>query len=397
MDLRLSISAPASKSATQRALFLSTLASGTSTLHGPLDCEDSRALADALRGLGVKIDQQSDRWIVSGDTLQAASATLYCSNAGTCIRFLAAASLLLPSSVTLDAGEQLRKRPLQDIADALRRAGMHVEFTDREGFAPLTITPGDSIRNEIELDASRTSQFLSGLLMVAPRLGGISIRTGKHLVSRPYVDLTLALMSAFGGPPVREHENVFFVPAGAYQACDMTIEGDWSAAAMILTAGWISGLKIDIPNLNSESVQGDRAIVLFLEELGRPRHHRFDLAICPDLITPLAVACAFAEHPSEIRNVAHARIKESDRIAATVQMLNAVGVAAEQLADGLLITPGGAFHPATVEDHGDHRVAMAAGVISLRIPGVKPTTPECVKKSYPNFWNVMEELRCSLR
>lgn len=395
MPAELTILAPASKSATQRALLLSALADGTSTLHNPLDCEDSRAFADALGHLGVQIQQLDDRWIVKGAQLKESARPLYCANAGTCIRFLSAVALLLPSSVTLEAGDQLSKRPLADIAEALKKADVMVEFPNQPGFAPLVITPGVNTPRVLHLDASRTSQFLSGLLMIAPLLGGLTIHTDGQVTSRPYVDLTLSLISEFNGPPIQESNGTFTVPGGSYQSRDFHVEGDWSAAAMILVGAWISGQRVTLPNLNHASVQGDRAIVSFLEELELSQVHRFDLSTCPDLITPLSIACAFSKNPSEIRNVAHARIKESDRISATVNMLNAVGIAAESLEDGLRISPGTSLHAAEIEDFGDHRVAMAAGLLSLRIPGVTATHPDCVGKSFPEFWETLEALRCS--
>ncbi len=391
-----SINAPASKSATQRALLLAALANGTSVLHGPLDCDDTRALAAALNELGVPVERTSARWTVHGGPLRTPRRPIDCSNAGSCIRFLAAASLLVPGPMTLDAKEQLRTRPMDDVADALQDLGMQVEFHAVNGYAPFTLSRKTASPGEVRLDASRTSQFLSGLLMVAPRLGGLEIHVGETVISRPYVDLTLAWMSAFGGPAVDERKGRFSVPAGGYRTQERTLEGDWSAGAMLLTAGWITGLEVKFLNLDRNSAQGDRAIAQFLKELEQPREHNFVLDGCPDLVTPLAVACAFASHPSEIRNVAHARIKESDRIAASVGMLKAVGIAAEARENGLSITPGGTVHPATIEDYSDHRVAMAAGLLSLRIPGVSTANPGCVAKSFPEFWDVLEELRCSL-
>ncbi len=392
----LRLRAPSSKSATQRALVLAALAPGESVLRSPLDCDDSRALAGALQALGAEIERSGDLWRVRGGRLRSPAAALDCGNAGTCVRFLAALAPLLPGPLLLDARPQLRRRPVSEIGQGLAALGCAVRWLEEPEHPPLRVAPPASLPRRVELDASRSSQFLSGLLMAAAPLGGLELVPRGTVISAPYVELTLSLMARFGCAVLRGEGGSLQVPAQDYQPRDLEVEGDWSGGAMLWVGAWLAGRALEVPNLDPASPQGDRVIRAFLAELDQPREHVFDLSGCPDLITPLAVACAFAAQPSTLVGVRHARIKESDRIAATVQMLGACGLQAEERADGLRIEPApGPLRAATIVDYEDHRVAMAAGLLSLRIPGVVAQHPACVAKSWPGFWQDLEALRCS--
>jgi 3-phosphoshikimate 1-carboxyvinyltransferase len=389
----LTIPVPASKSATQRALILAALAPGESRLHHALECDDSRHLRDSLGKLGIRIIESGSTWSVQGGTFTAPSDTLFCGNAGTTIRFLAALAPSLNGAVTLDAGPQLRQRPLHDVMSGLHALGCHVLHLDRDGFAPLRITPQMTSPRTVRVDTTRTSQFLSGLLMAGQQIGLESLRTNGDVISRPYIDLTLSMMSLFGQEASEREPGHFDLPKAAYSPSELSIEGDWSSAAMLLVAARLAKRSVRIPNLNDKSIQGDRKIVEFLDRLDRAGDLVFDLSACPDLLPPLAVACLFSNSPSSIKNVEHARIKESDRIAATADMIRAVGGHVEEKSDGLRIIPAPTLHLARIEDHDDHRMAMASGLLSLRIPGVTTSNPDCVSKSWPGFWNVLEEVR----
>ena len=208
------------------------------------------------------------------------------------------------------------------------------------------------------------------------------------MVSRPYVEMTLAAMAAFGAE-VNEARGAFTVPSAAYRPPrSYPIEGDWSGGAFLLAAARISGRPVEVPNLDSASVQGDRSMAAFIEELDRSRPHRFDLTHCPDLVAPLAAACALAPpHASRIEGAAHTRLKESDRLRVLATGLQRAGVAVEERDDGLEIQPAEELRPATLDPRGDHRMAMAFGLLRLRQPGVTVQDPACVSKSYPGFWD----------
>ena len=388
---------PSSKSLTQRGLVLAALAQGESTILDPLDCDDTRHLRRALGSLGVRLVEEQDRWHVHGGALTAARGPLECGNGGTTCRFLAALSLLVEGQMVLEGDHNLHQRPIHDVSLALGQLGVQVRYLGEEGFPPLALKRSGPAAQEVQLDASRTSQFLSGLLMVGPCLtGGLSIEPTGRQVSRPYVDLSIRAMQGFGVEP-RLSYGWYHVAPAAYRPSSFQVEGDWSAGAALLAAAQITGREVDLENLSHRSLQGDRVIVDFLEELKQHRPHRFDLAPCPDLIGPLAVAAAFADQPTEIVHVAHARFKECDRIAVLAQELGRCGVAVRERPDGLVLSPAGRLKPVRLHSHDDHRMAMAFGLLSLREPGIQVDNPSCTTKSFPDFWEVLESFRPDLR
>jgi 3-phosphoshikimate 1-carboxyvinyltransferase len=378
--------APGSKSLTQRALVLAALAGGQSSLLDPLECDDSRHLRGALRGLGVQIDEHAGGWRVRGGVLRAAPGPLDCGEGGTTLRFLAPLCLLLDGPLLLEGRGRLRSRPLGELLAALEALGVEARRPGGGENFPLSLRrqtePGDAAR----LSASRSSQFLSGLLMVGPALPrGLRLELAGPVVSRPYLELTLGAMAAFGVEVEREGDT-FVVPPARYQPCRYAVEGDWSGGAFLLAAAWISGRPLEVDNLDPASAQGDRVMPRMLAELSRPRPHRFDLRHCPDLVAPLAAACAVADQPSEITGAAHARLKESDRLGVLAGQLRRAGVTVEARPDGLRVEPAGRLEPASLDPHGDHRMAMAFGLLSLRQPDLRVLDPGCVSKSYPLFW-----------
>ena len=270
---------------------------------------------------------------------------------------------------------------------------MRTRWLAAPGFPPLELQRTGDPAADVAVDASRSSQFASALLLVAPRLPlGLHVRLRGGTVSRPYLDLTVQALRAFGAR-VDDEPAGYGVAPGALRCARFMVDGDWSGGAFLLAAGWIAQREVRIDNLRDDSRQGDRAIVGFLERLSRPGERRFDLRACPDLLAPLAAAAAFAEGATELRNVAHARIKESDRIAVLAAGLRRAGTTVAEFPDGLRIERGDAPADAVLDPHGDHRMAMAFGLLSLRHPGLRVAHPECVSKSYPHFWDDLERFR----
>jgi 3-phosphoshikimate 1-carboxyvinyltransferase len=396
--------APSSKSQTQRALVLAALAAGESRIRRPLLCDDSEHLSAALEGLGAVISRDLDGWSVvgTGGELRAPDEPLRCGEGGTTLRFLACLSALLPRgsrALWLIGTGRLRERPMRELADALLGLGVEVSIERPNDSLALRLQRTGELSGRIEVDASRSSQFLSGLLMTGPCLdraatgGALQIEVTGEAVSRPYVDLTIDAMRRFG-VDVERNRGAFVVPVATYQTCEIDIEGDWSGGAFLLAASWIAGLDASVPNLDPGSLQPDRAIAGFLAELARPRPHRFDLTDCPDLVAPLAAACVFGSAPSRIVGAAHARLKESDRVAVLASQLREAGAEVEERPDGLLIAPSGAkLRPAVLDPAGDHRMAMAFGLLSLRQPKIEVCDRGCVTKSYPGFWSDLERFR----
>ena len=392
------IRVPGSKSVTQRALLLAALAPGTSWLRHSLDCDDSRVLRRILRSLGVAIAETPDGWRVEGG-LSSGSAprALDCGEAGSALRFTAPLSLLVDAPLTLDGSPRLRLRPLTPLLDALERLGVAATFVEAPGRLPVQLLRRAAPPDETWIDATHSSQFLSGLLMAAPCLPhGLRLQArsapGEPMVSRPYVELTVQIMQRFG-VTVDIRDDTYRVPSTPYRPCDFTVEGDWSGAAFLLAAAHLTGRAVQLLGLSDDSPQGDRVFVQFIDELRQPRPHRFDLAPCPDLIAPLAAAAVHSRHPVQIAGVAHARLKESDRIAVLARGLRQAGVRIEEQPDGLTILPGGALHPARLDPTDDHRMAMAFGLLSLLEPGVEVSDHDCVNKSFPAFWHELERLR----
>jgi 3-phosphoshikimate 1-carboxyvinyltransferase len=387
------LSVPGSKSQTQRALILGALARGETEIEGPLDCDDSQALRAALRALKVTIREEPARWRVSAKELSAPEERLWCGDGGTTVRFLAPLSLLLRQEMVLDGSPRLRERPIDDLMGALRELSVAPRYLEREGSLPVGLRCSGNVGSRATVDVSRSSQFASGLLLVAPLLPeGLTLDVVGDLVSRPYLAMTLHMMRAFGAT-VREEPGRYLVPPHAYQPTALRVEGDWSSAAFLLAAGFISHRAVEIENVDRASVQGDRVIVELLEVLSRPGPHRFDLTDCPDLIAPLAAASVCADHPVEIEGVSHARLKESDRLAVLAEGLNLAGARVQQRPGALSIEPARYLRPARLDPRGDHRMAMAFGLLSLRQPGIEVLERECVSKSYPGFWPDLERFR----
>jgi 3-phosphoshikimate 1-carboxyvinyltransferase len=247
---------------------------------------------------------------------------------------------------------------------------------------------------EVEVEAESSSQFASALLLVAPRLpGGLALRLRGAAVSLPYLDLTVQALRAFGAR-VDVDGPLYRVAPGPLRGARFEVEGDWSSAAFLLAAARIAGRQLCVANAGRDSPQGDRAIVGLLARLDGPGPRTLDLADCPDLVAPLAAAAAFADGTTELRRVAHARLKESDRIRVLADGLRAAGCLVEELPDGLRVARGDPVTgPRTLDPHDDHRMAMAFGLLSLRLPGLHVAAPGCVSKSYPGFWDDLERFR----
>ena len=392
---------------TQRALIIAALSSQTVEIAGALACDDSRYLVSILQALGASVvaDWAAERITVTppaeraGPALFAAPAKpLYCGNAGTAMRFSCALALLCDRPITLDGDTRMRQRPIGGMAQALRGLGSHITFAGDSDHPPLTIAPPARTASTTAVDCTHSSQFASGLLLVAPRLAqGLHLQLVNSHVSRPYLQMTVDMVHRAGGEIRWVNQDALAVCASAYTATTLPIEVDWSAAAFPLAAGFVTKVPIRVPRLAppQHSLQGDAAFAGYLAELERPRPHHFDLNGTPDLIAPLVAAALFAAQPTEIRGAAHTRVKESDRIAVLTEEFRKVGATIETYPDGMKVFPlaqqGGPT--VTLDPANDHRMAMAFGIASLRLPQIQVSNPACVSKSYPSFWQDLERIR----
>jgi 3-phosphoshikimate 1-carboxyvinyltransferase len=404
--------APPSKSVTQRALIAAALAAGRSVVRRPLLSDDSRHLIAALNAAGIPASvaggNGEPRVEVegAGGAIPAATASLQVGNAGTAMRFLTAMMALGSGDYLIDGDRRMRERPIEDLLEALRAQGARAASVHGNGCPPVRV--GGGLRGgTVRLRGSKSSQYLSALLLAAPAAGAdLTIEIEGPLVSRPYVDLTIDVMGAFGAkvkaePPGPGARRFTVARGGGYRGAVYTVEGDYSSASYFFAAAAVTGGRVAVGGLNPASRQGDAGFVRLLEEMGcraerggdtvavegvdRLRGLEADCGAMPDIVQTLAVVALFARGETRVTGVPHLRYKETDRIEALVQEIRRLGGEAESLSDGLVIRPR-PLRGARIETYGDHRMAMAFAVAGLRIPGVVISDPACVSKSFPGFW-----------
>jgi 3-phosphoshikimate 1-carboxyvinyltransferase len=403
---------PGSKSITNRALVCAALADGTSKLTGALDSEDTRVMIDGLRHLGLEVESQdAGRTLIvhgAGGEIPALEAELFCANSGTTLRFLTAMATLGHGSFRLDGVERMRQRPINDLLDALNQLGAHASPETDNGCPPVIVHANGLPGGTATIRGDISSQFLSGLLMAAPGARSQSeVVIDGPLVSQPYVHMTRAVMQFFGVKiEMSDSLDRFTIAPRPYRATDYSIEPDASAASYFWAAAAITGGEVAVEGLSGDSLQGDVAFVSCLEQMGcevrrsadsttavgQPlRGINVDMNGISDTVQTLAVVALFAAAPTTIRNVAHIRHKETDRIAAVATELRKLGATVTERSDGLTIEPG-PLRAATIETYNDHRMAMSFALAGLRIPGVRINNPKCVEKTYPEFFADLDAL-----
>jgi 3-phosphoshikimate 1-carboxyvinyltransferase len=404
---------PGSKSITNRALLVAALADGESELRGPLTSDDTAVMVEALHALGCEVALGAETWKVAGRAgrLRRSAAALYTANSGTTARFLTAAAALANGPVVIDGNPRMRERPIEDLVDALGALGVRVDILGKSGCPPLRVYGGGLPGGRATIDASRSSQYVSAVLLSAPYAKSdvvLDFRNGI-LVSRPYVELTLRLMRDFGAvADWTEQGGVWVSREHRYQGRSYAVEPDASSAAYAFCAAAIAGGRVRVEGIPANSVQADFALLGILEQmgcevvrgqdyaevrgpLGRLRGVDVDMNDLPDAAMAVAVVALFAGGDTRIRNVANLRIKESNRLLALETELRKLGASARTTVDSLLIEPG-RLHAAEIDTYDDHRIAMAFALAGLRIPGVVIRNPACVSKTWPEYFSALERL-----
>jgi 3-phosphoshikimate 1-carboxyvinyltransferase len=400
---------PGSKSLTNRALVCSALSTGPSRLVGWLESDDTAAMIEGLARLGVTVESAGPDLLVNGTGAEFASPLhpIDCRASGTTMRFLAACAALVRGRVTLDGVARMRERPIQDLADALGSLGVSVRTV--AGCPPITIQGGRLAGGRVAVDASKSSQFLSALLMVAPLAESDVEIVATQITSRPYVDLTLAVMNAFGISVELRGNDTFRIPGGQrYRARSYLIEPDATAATYFFAAAAITGGRIRVDGLSPASAQSDVRFVEVLERMGcgvergpnwisvrGPRYLHgvdVDLNALPDSALTLAVVALFARGRTAIRNVPNLRLKETDRMAALKTELEKLGARVETTETDLLIEPPAQITPASIATYDDHRMAMSFAVAGLAVDGIVIQDPDCVRKTFPGFFDELRRL-----
>jgi 3-phosphoshikimate 1-carboxyvinyltransferase len=397
---------PGSKSITNRALLCAALAPGTSTLTGALFADDTRAMMGAVAALGATVDADpaTGTVTVAGVDPRAASsgAVVDARQSGTTSRFILPAAALRPGRTVVDGTAQLRARPFGPVLDALRDVGAEVEELDRPGYLPAAVR-GPLRGGPVRVSGHLSSQFLSGLLMAGPLMaGGLAVELTSPLVSVPYVEMTKAVMAAFGV----EVEGLR-VRAGSYRPASFAIEPDASAASYFLGAAAVAGGRVTVRGLGSASLQGDVAFADVLARMGATVTRSaeeltvsagaalhgidVDMADISDTAQTLAAVAVFADSPTRVRGIGFIRGKETNRVAAVVTELRRAGIDAVEDEDGFTVHPG-VPRPTRFATYEDHRMAMSLSLLGLRAPGIEIADPGCVAKTYPDFFTDLARL-----
>jgi len=392
---------PANKSYTHRAIFLAALSDGKSIVKKILRSNDTIATINACRGFGVEVDEVEDKVTIKntiGETVQ--NSMINAENSGTTIRIAIAIAALSGGNTKLTGDESLRKRPMKPILDALDTMGVETESED--GRPPIHVK-GKIQGNEVSINGDISSQFISALLIIAPRLPeGLIINVEGNMVSKPYVDLTIAIMKKFGVEvKIEKAYERYIISHQMYKPTTFSIPSDFSNLALLLAANVLLGDGLTIEINLGDMPQGDEAIVDILERLGvnvtlendiitteSPsllKGGKFDLSDTPDLLPALAILALKSEKPIEIFNVKHARFKETDRIKIISRELKKIGLEVEEKEDGLTLKKTSELHSAELNSENDHRLFMAFSIAGMFVGECTVSDPDSIKVSYPEF------------
>jgi 3-phosphoshikimate 1-carboxyvinyltransferase len=406
------VSLPGSKSISNRALLLAALAEGDTAIDGLLHSDDTERMLAALQQLGIAVAQNGDRLSVSGHggEMPVKNAELFLGNAGTALRPLTAVLAFAGGHYKISGVARMHERPIGDLVDALRELGADIRYTGNEGFPPLEIFPAANRTNgKVAVSGEVSSQFLTALLMAAAsNSNGLTIAVDGELISKPYIDITLSLMQAFGVKVERDGWRAFHIAGGQkYRSRgSFRVEGDASSASYFLAAGAIGG-PVRVEGVGRDSIQGDVHFVDALAAMGaqissgpgwieaaapakgRLRAFAGDCNAIPDAAMTLAVLALFAEGTTHLRNIASWRVKETDRIAAMATELRKVGATVEEGSDYIKVSPPRAWRltpDASIDTYDDHRMAMCFSLVALAGVPVRINDPACVAKTFPDYF-----------
>jgi 3-phosphoshikimate 1-carboxyvinyltransferase len=404
------VTVPGSKSFTHRFLTAAALSNGPCTLKNGLKSDDTRYTMSAFQHMGVTIQETPDGFQVNGTQgkLGACAAPIDLGNSGTSMRFLTAMATLGTGTYTLTGTERMQERPLQDLLNGLSQAGAKVDTQRKNGCPPVEITGNTISGGRIILNCQVSSQYLSAVLMASPYWPeGVEVTITQGPVSRPYIDMTLAVMEQFGITVEREgYERFKVLPGQFYRHGTYHIEPDCSQAGYFWAAAAINGGTVKVAHTHKNSVQGDVGLVGLLEQMGCQAVQESDglrltggtltaietdMADMPDVVPTLAVVAAFAQGTTVINNVSHLKAKESDRLQAVVNELTKMGIESS-CTDSRLFVTGGSPQAANIDTYDDHRMAMCFSLVGLKVPGIHIKDEACVNKSFPNYWEVLESL-----
>ena len=410
--VRGSVTPPGSKSLTNRALLVAALADGPSTLTGALFSDDTHYMSQALQLAGVSVDQNAaeQTFRVQGRAggPGPVSDRLFVGNAGTAMRFLTSYFTLGVGRIVLDGSIRMRERPIADLLASLSSLGASVTSEFHNGCPPVEIQASGLPGGLASMPGHRSSQYASSILLSAPYAASpITLFIEGKLTSQPYLDLTTDVMAAFGVQVTNDHYQAFHLAPGTYQGRQYAIEPDASAASYPLAAAAVTSGTVTVRGLSLQSRQGDIEFARILRKMGcevtdapdglaltgaaNLRGIAVDMNACSDVALTLAAIAPFCSNPTDIRNVGHMRLQETDRIHAMAAELARAGVQVHERKDGLTIYPSQPRATA-FNTYDDHRIAMSLSILALRVPGCSILNPSCVNKTYPGFFDMLDGL-----
>lgn len=400
---------PGSKSYTNRALVIASLIKGTVIIKNPLESDDTRAMIECLKKLGIKIEEGAGEIRVIGDIGEVSDNEfkLNAGLSGTTIRFILALSCIIPGKKIITGEESLNKRPIGELAGALKDLGAEIEYLGKPGYPPLIVKSSTLKNSRTRLHGDISSQFFSALLMIAPFIGGIEISVMGNQISKPYIDMTTDLMNYFGVKVINENFKKYIVePGQIYLRKDYIVEGDYSSAGYFLAIATLTKSELILKNLDFNSRQADKNFIKVLEKFESEirlagedliikgkgvKAINIDMENCPDQVQTLAVMLAFATGKSIISGVRSLRIKETERILALQNELSKMGIKTESTIDTLTIY-GGNPKPTEISTYSDHRMAMSFAIAGTVLEGMVINNPEVVTKTFPQFWEKLKEI-----
>jgi len=375
--------------------------------------DDTRYMAESLRRLGseVEVDQEAAycRVVGSGGRWPSDEADLYVGNAGTAMRFLVAALCLGQGRYRIDGTARMQERPIQDLVDALQQLGARVTCERDTGCPPVLVDADGLPGGDAVISGERSSQFLSAVLIAAPYAQrDVTIKVRDELIAKPYIDMTIRVMGAFGVEVEREEYKEFHVRSGQqYRPRPYAVEPDASSAHYFLAAAALTGGKVRVDGLGRESMQGDVRFADLLADMGarvdwEPQSIEVvgperlagidaDMNALSDTAPTLFVLGTFTRNAVRVRNIQHVRWQESDRLSAVATELGRLGVRVEEFPDGLVVHPS-TVTPTAVRTYDDHRIAMSFALLGLKVPGLRILDPGCVAKTFPNYFELLTEL-----
>ena len=405
---------PPSKSHTNRALVLAALTDGISVIKNYAICEDTIYMIRSLKKLGVKIIQKANELIVygKGGNFNKKNVELFCGNAGTTFRFLTALSIFNSGEVTLTGSKRMLERPIGDLIEALSQLDIKIESNN--GYPPVKVFGGYINPKPVKINAKKSSQFLSALLLIMPTLGkDFSIELENELPSLPYIKMTLQVLRDFGVKINHLEFRKFFLTKNLkLNPSKIIIESDTSSATYFFGSAAVLRKRIKVNGLRKDTNQADIKFVKVLKKMGcdvkwgndfviltgkKLKGITIDMNDAPDSVPALAVVSLFANGKTLIKNIENLRYKESDRIQALANELSKLGAIVRTCKDFIEINPIKNYNSAVIETYNDHRIAMSFAIAQLKIPEIKIKNPECVKKSFPDFWQEFNKMRVSYK